>query len=75
MSTLTPTDAASCRAMAVECGRRANEFVAIRQFSKAGKELARARELTLLALTFEQEGQSRADAGLDIVMSHQDIRA
>lgn len=49
MSALAPVDAASCRAMAVECGRRANELVAIRQY-----ELARARDLVLLAVWFEQ---------------------
>lgn len=60
MTALTPTDAASCRAMAVECGRRANELVAIRQYAKAGKELARASKLAVMALEFEQEEQVSA---------------
>lgn len=54
MSAVTLRTPENCRAMAVECGRRANEFVAIRQYAKAGKELTRARELTLLALELEQ---------------------
>lgn len=43
-----------CRAAAVECGKRASEFIAIRQYSKAGKELVAARKLTLRALELEQ---------------------
>ncbi len=60
MSALTPTDAASCRAMAVECGRRANQHWAFGEPGKARREIERARELTLLALKLEQEEQVSA---------------
>lgn len=60
MSALAPVDAASCRAMAVECGRRANKHWARGFTGKAKREVERARELTLLALKFEQEEQVSA---------------
>ncbi len=60
MSALAPVDAASCRAMAVECGRRAT-YLAKRRFgAEALRELDRARELCILALKFEQEEQVSA---------------
>lgn len=58
MTALTPTDAASCRAMAVECGRRANKNWA-RGFTIAAlADIEHARQLVLLALKFEREQNS-----------------
>ena len=57
MTALTPTDAASCRAMALECGRRANKFFAKGMTSSAMREIERARDLTLLGLKFEIESE------------------
>lgn len=59
---LTPTDAASCRAMAIECGRRADLIPGF-----PGRQMMlidRARELTLLALRFEREEQNSPDPHL-----------
>jgi hypothetical protein len=55
MSALTPTDAASCRAMALECGRRAQQFADKSDMAGAGAQIERARQLCLLALKFEQD--------------------
>lgn len=66
MSAIAPVDAESCRAMAVECGRRANDFIVARQYAKAGKELVSARKLTLRALELEQEQNSAGKASEQI---------
>ena len=55
-----PTDAASCRQMAVECGKQADIFFSVMKFSAARGQIKRARELTLLALKFEAEEQNSA---------------
>lgn len=70
MSALTPTDAASCRAMAVECGRRANLLGAF-----PGRQMMlveRARELCLLALKFEAEASSPPQEHLPFVRKDTD---
>ena len=64
MTALTPTSPHSCRAMAAECGRQANEYVAARQYAKAGKEIERARRLTLLALELENSSDRTSSPDL-----------
>ena len=56
MSSLTPSDAASCRALAVKCGRRANELMARgAMLREILPQLERARELCVMAVKFETQ--------------------
>jgi hypothetical protein len=55
MNAITPTTPENCRAMAVECGRRANALRLSGDAAGAMKQLDRSRDLCLLALKLEQE--------------------